>query len=111
MWDLVGNPEDRFSHNEAQFICYVNLFLFTVQLFGYSIGVFKLIAWISAPWAITRALINGVMMVEAFRSFAEMDTEKRAAQRQQNGLIVHEGNVNAIPNGVVMTAAEHEHHN
>ena len=20
MWDLVGNPEDRFSHNEAQFI-------------------------------------------------------------------------------------------
>ena len=19
MWDLVGNPEDRFSHNEAQF--------------------------------------------------------------------------------------------
>ena len=21
VWDLVGNPEDRFSHNEAQFIC------------------------------------------------------------------------------------------
>ena len=20
MWDLVGNPEDRFSHNEAQLI-------------------------------------------------------------------------------------------
>ena len=20
MWDLVGNPKDRFSHNEAQFI-------------------------------------------------------------------------------------------
>ena len=20
MWDLVGNPEDRFSHNEAQIV-------------------------------------------------------------------------------------------
>ena len=21
VWDLVGNPEDRFSHNEAQLVC------------------------------------------------------------------------------------------
>ena len=24
MWDLVGNPEDRFPHNEARFICVEN---------------------------------------------------------------------------------------
>lgn len=82
-----------------------------VPLFGYSVGVFNLIAWISAPWAITRAFINGIMMVEAFRSFAQMDTEKRAAQRQQNGQIEPEEKVNATPNGAIITTKEHEHHN
>ena len=24
MWDLVGNPEDRFSHNEAHFMTNLN---------------------------------------------------------------------------------------
>ena len=24
MWDLVGNPEDRFSHNEAHLITYIS---------------------------------------------------------------------------------------
>ena len=83
----------------------------TVTLLGYSVGVFKLIGLISAPWAITRAFINGVMMVEAFRSFAKMDTEKRAAQRQQNGQVVLNGNANVIPNGVVKATDGHEHHN
>ena len=27
MWDLVGNPEDRFSQNEAQIIPYLDLYL------------------------------------------------------------------------------------
>ena len=25
MWDLVGNPEDRFSHNEAQIVFLIGL--------------------------------------------------------------------------------------
>lgn len=42
-------------------------------------------------------------MVEAFRSFARMDTAKRVAQRQQNGQVV--------PNGIAMTAVDHVHQN
>ena len=32
MWDLVGNPEDRFSHDEAQIV--VNLPLFSFNTVG-----------------------------------------------------------------------------
>ena len=33
MWDLVGNPEDRFSHNEAQSL---QLFVCLKKFFGFS---------------------------------------------------------------------------
>ena len=38
MWDLVGNPEDRFSHNEAHY--YVDDVLkFLIVMAGYTDGV------------------------------------------------------------------------
>ena len=33
MWDLVGNPEDRFSHNEAQIPFFQNASLFDRAFF------------------------------------------------------------------------------
>lgn len=87
-------------------------FLFLVSLLGYSIGVFKLIAYIAAPWSISRGIINGLMMIEAFKNFARLDVEKRIAQReQQNRHGVQNGNATSIKNGEVARGDNHAHQN
>lgn len=74
-----------------------------LTVFGYAVGVFKLLLWLSAPWSISRGMINGVMAVEAFRSFARMDVSRRLEQRHtQNGQAV------PVQNGVTVTGHDHK---
>ena len=53
MCDLVGNPEDQFSHNEAQFILLINVKMPTIVLAGLMIGFSNLNLKISFILAIS----------------------------------------------------------
>ena len=45
MWDLVGNPEDRFSHNEAQIMIHIEWLIlsFIIVMFALAISM--------SPWS------------------------------------------------------------
>lgn len=75
-----------------------------LSVFGYTVGGFKLLLWLSAPWSVSRGMINGVMAVEAFRSFARMDVSRRLEQR-------HTQHVQAVPvhNGFTVTGLGRGH--
>ena len=42
MWDLVGNPEDRFSHNEAHLL--IQLFSILVSRTGFGFWLYQFLA-------------------------------------------------------------------
>ena len=73
-------------------------------------GLFKLIAYMTAPWSISRGLINGLMMVEAFKSFARIDISHRRMQQripnetcEQNDHSMANGHVEPVGDGVNVT--------